>query len=404
MRKRKAILHGSKRTMHLAINGMFWSQPTVGSGQYLRMLVRALPAVAPDVRLTLLLPAHRAAAEPLPHDVQAVDVHTPFDGRSKNLAKVWFEQVAVPLAAARLHADLLHVPYFAPPLVAPLPAVVTILDIIPLILPEYRSSAAVRLYMRLVARAARHATRIIAISHHSAGDIVRHMGCRAARVTVTPLAAGAQFRPSDRTRAEREVAARYGVTPPFVYYVGGLDARKNLATLVQAFARMRHAGGPRAMLVIAGRAPGSDPRMFPDLDAMIASAGADSFVKRIDVPYHDAPLLYSAATVFAFPSRYEGFGLPPLEAMACGAPVIVADATSLPEVVGDAALRVPPDDLPGWTAALWRVLADDTLRADLSRRGLERATCFRPERLAQETLAVYERALSPCGRSMSHNR
>ncbi|MCS6939246.1 MAG: glycosyltransferase family 4 protein [Roseiflexus sp.] len=379
--------------MHLAINGMFWSQPTVGSGQYLRMLVHTLPAVAPDVRLTLLLPAYRAIAEPFPHDVQAVYVRTPFDGRSANLAKVWFEQVAVPLAAARLHADLLHVPYFAPPRVSLLPVVVTILDIIPLLLPEYRGSAAVRLYMRMVARAARRTTQIIAISHHSASDIVRHLGCRAARVTVTPLAAGAQFCPRDRASAEREVAARYSVTSPFVYYVGGLDARKNLATLVQAFARMRHAGGPAATLVIAGRASGHDPRMFPDLDAVIASARACAFVQRIDVPYEDAPLLYAAATAFAFPSRYEGFGLPPLEAMACGTPVIVADATSLPEVVGDAALRVPPDDVPGWTAALWRVLADDALRADLSRRGLERATRFRPERLANETLAVYRRML-----------
>ena len=375
--------------MHLAINAMFWSQPTVGSGQYLRMLVDALPAVAPDVRVTLLLPAGCPVAEPLPPNVQAMPVPTPFDGRNANLAKVWFEQIAVPRAALRLNADLLHVPYFAPPLRPPLPTVVTILDIIPLLLPEYRGRAAVRLYMRLVARAARHATQIITISHHSASDIIRHLGCQAARVAVVHLAAGAQFRPRDRTLSETEVAARYGVTPPFVYYVGGLDARKNLATLVWAFARMQYAGGPPATLVIAGRASGNDPRMFPDLDAIIMFARAGAFVKRIDVPYEDAPLLYGAATVFAFPSRYEGFGLPPLEAMACGTPVIVADAASLPEVVGDAALRVPPDDVAGWSAALWRMLADDALRADLSRRGLERAAQFSPDRMARETLAIY---------------
>ena len=375
--------------MHLAINAMFWSQPTVGSGQYLRMLVHAMLSVAPDVRVTLLLPAGRPVAEPLPPNVQATPVPTPFDGRNANLAKVWFEQIAVPRAALRLNADLLHVPYFAPPLRPPLPTVVTILDIIPLLLPEYRGRAAVRLYMRLVARAARHATQIITISHHSAGDIIRHLGCQAARVAVVHLAAGAQFRPRDRTLSETEVAARYGVTPPFVYYVGGLDARKNLATLVWAFARMRYAGGPPATLVIAGRAAGNDPRMFPDLDAIIMFARAGAFVKRIDVPYEDAPLLYGAATVFAFPSRYEGFGLPPLEAMACGTPVIVADAASLPEVVGDAALRVPAEDVTGWSAALWRMLADDALRADLSRRGLERAAQFSPDRMARETLAIY---------------
>jgi glycosyltransferase involved in cell wall biosynthesis len=107
------------------------------------------------------------------------------------------------------------------------------------------------------------------------------------------------------------------------------------------------------------------------------------------VPYADSPLLHAAATAFAYPSRYEGFGLPPLEAMACGTPVVVADASSLPEAVGDAALRVPPDDLSGWTAALWRLLGDDALRDELRRRGLARAGQFSYERVARETMAIY---------------
>jgi glycosyltransferase involved in cell wall biosynthesis len=105
----------------------------------------------------------------------------------------------------------------------------------------------------------------------------------------------------------------------------------------------------------------------------------------------DGPLLYSTATAFAFPSRYEGFGLPPLEAMACGAPSVVAAASSLPEVVGDAALRVPPDDVPGWTTALWRLLADGELRAELRQRGLARASQFSYDRVARETSDIYAR-------------
>jgi glycosyltransferase involved in cell wall biosynthesis len=386
--------------MRIAISGMFWGQPTVGSGQYLRGLLDALPHAAPEHEYVVLLPAYMNDERRTMSDEQRASdssfiahrssfVRTPFDQRSKNLAKLWFEQVGAPLAAARLRADLLHVPYFAPPLVARVPVVATILDIIPLLLPEYRGRATVRAYMWLVALAARRAARVIAISDDSRADIVAHLGVAPERATTVPLAAGPQYRPLDRSQAVAGVEERYGLHEPFVYYVGGLDTRKNVATLIRAFGRLTRAGGPPATLAIAGRVLGADRRLFPDLDAMIAAERLEQRVRRIDVPHADGPLLYSAATAFAYPSRYEGFGLPPLEAMACGAPAVVAAASSLPEVVGDAALRVPPDDVSGWATALWRLLADDELRAHLRRRGLARAAEFSYERAARETLDVY---------------
>jgi glycosyltransferase involved in cell wall biosynthesis len=286
---------------------------------------------------------------------------------------------------------VLLVPYFAPPVRSRVPVVTTVGDIIPLLLPEYRGRAHVRAYMGLVRRAVRGSAQILTFSARSRDDIVAHLRLPRERVTPVLLAAGDQYSPGDQAAARAEVARRYGLHEPFIYYVGGLDARKNVATLLRAFALLRSRGLP-VTLAIAGRALGGDRALFPDLDALCADLELGPTVRRIDVPLEDGPLLYRACTVFAFPSRYEGFGLPPLEAMACGAPVVVSDASSLPEVVGPAALRVPPDDVVGWAAALGRLLGDPGLRAELRAQGLAQAARFSYRRVAEETLAVLEGA------------
>jgi glycosyltransferase involved in cell wall biosynthesis len=373
--------------MHIAITASFLDQPNTGSGQYLRGLLGALTQGAPQHQISLLAPAHvrRSAAA----GATVVPVATPFDGRSEDLAKLWFEQIGAPLAARQIRADLLHVPYFAPPLAASMPVVTSILDIIPLLLPAYRGRAPVRAYMRLVATAARRAAHVLTISAASRRDIIAHLQIPPERITVTPLAAGPQYHAADRAAARREVAARYGVESPFLYYVGGLDARKNVATLIRAFARMRRAGGPDVPLVIAGRALGGDPQLFPDIDSLIAEEQIAPWVRRIEVPAADSALLYSAAELFAYPSRYEGFGLGPLEAMACGTPTIVSDASSLPEVVGDAARCVAPDDIDAWAAALRELLERPDLRERLRASGLARAAQFSYAETARRTIEVY---------------
>jgi glycosyltransferase involved in cell wall biosynthesis len=341
-----------------------------------------------------------------------VGVHllpTPFDRIHDNLAKLWFEQVGVPHVARKLReqerkgkgeghsADLvLHVPYFAPPFRCAVPVVTTIPDIIPLVLPEYRGGLHVRAYMSLVRRTARRSAHTLTFSQHSRSDLVTHLGLPPQQVSAILLAAEERYRPQDRRVARQQVAERYGLEGPFIYYVGGLDARKHVGVLVQALALLNRQGGPPgppgppALLAIAGRSLGRDRRLFPDLDALIEREGVGEQVRRIEVPYADGPLLYQACAVFAFPSRYEGFGLPPLEAMACGSPVVASSASSLPEVVGDAALLVDPDDVEGWAAALGRLLYDEELGEEMQRRGLARAARFSWQRVARETLQVYE--------------
>jgi glycosyltransferase involved in cell wall biosynthesis len=375
--------------MHILISGTFWSQPTVGSGQYLTHLVRGLREVAPQHRYTLVVPAYAGNPPPLPNDIGGVGVRTPFDGRSNNLAKLWFEQIAVPMVARRLGADLIHIPYAAPPLHSSVPVVTTVHDIIWRVLPAYAGKAHVRTYYRLVSAAIRKATHVITDSEHSRNDIITILETLPERVSTVPLAVGEQYRPLDPIAAQQEVWQRYGIATPFVYYVGGYDVRKNVGTLVRAFGRLRNTG-TAATLVLAGQALSGDRQLFPDIDGLIAEYRLTNSVRRVSVPPEDGPLLFAAATVAVYPSIYEGFGLPPLEAMACGTPVIVSDASSLPEVVGDAAICLPPDNPTAWADALRRVLEDASLRERLQKHGLERAATFSWQRMIRETVAIYE--------------
>lgn len=402
------FLMGVVKSFHIVLNGNFWCQPDVGSGQYLHGLVRWLPRVAPHHRYTVLIPRFAAARLPAPSGVSLLPVGTPFDGMKgevgENLAKLWFEQIGVPQAVRVIQASgehpraaiVVHIPYFAPPLRCPAPVVVTVPDIIPLRLPAYRGGLLVRAYMLLVSQTIRFVSHIITFSRHSQNEILAHLPVHPQRVTTILLAAHERYY-SYRSCEDvmRLVAERYHLEKPFVYYVGGIDVRKNVETLIRAFAQLcrqqtRPQGGD-AILAIAGRPVGRSSTLFPDLDTLIAQSGATSAIRRIDVPGVDNPLLYQACTVFAFPSRYEGFGLPPLEAMACGAPVVVSNASSLPEVVGDAAWLVDPDDVAGWAEAIGALLDDVELREQFRRRSLERAAQFSWERVAEETRLVYER-------------
>jgi glycosyltransferase involved in cell wall biosynthesis len=355
-----------RRPMRIAFNGMFWDQPTTGSGQYLRALLPALKRRAPDNEYAVITPP-------------------PGGG---NLAKLWFEQIAFANACRRTHVDLAHVPYFASPFFPPTRTVVTIHDLIPLLLPAYRGSLLVRAYMRLAAASARRADAVIADSECSRRDIVQHLRIDAARVRVVYLAADARYRPIDDTRAVRD---KYALPANYLLYLGGFDQRKNVRVLIEAFARVPelHARGYR--LVVAGVRLGADSEFFPSPQRLARQVGLpDETIQSIGwVDEDDKPALYSGAAAFLFPSWYEGFGLPPLEAMACGAPVISSNASSLPEVVGDAAIQVDPGDPNAWADAIRTVLTDKARRAAMCARGIAQSKKFSWDRAADETLAVY---------------
>lgn len=266
-------------------------------------------------------------------------------------------------------------------------SVVTIHDLALKIFPHLRRRWLGDLFGHLkTARDARLSDRVIADSEATAGDIVRYIGIPRDKVRVILLAAGHEFRPADDGERLAVVLARIGMARPrYVMFSGTLEPRKNVIVLLRAYLGLRE-DFVDVGLVLAG-APGWKSGGVTDF---IRTYGLDEDVRITGyLSSEDIAALYSGAAAFVLPSLYEGFGLPPLEAMACGAPVIVSNGGSLPEVVGDAAIVLPPDDAEGYRREMTRVLSSPELAREMRRKGFLRAASFSWDRAAAETLAVY---------------
>jgi len=253
-----------------------------------------------------------------------------------------------------------------------------------------------RTQLRLTVRhSAKRANRILSLSEHTRCDIIETYRVNASRVAAIPLAAPEHFAPVDDNRELQRVRDNYGIDGDYILSVGSIQPRKNLARLIRAYALLRGDGPTDKLpkLVLAGKCAWLYDETLRTLDE---TGLKEAVVLTGYVPEADLPALYSGALCFVYPSYFEGFGLPPLEAMKCGAPVIVGNRTSLPEVVGDAALLVDPFDTEAIAAAIKQVLKDSELREQLSLKGRERATAFSWRETARKTLMVYEQVIREC--------
>jgi len=376
-----------KQMMRIAFDATAMPRLMAGAAVYTYELARALAAVDSENEYVILargrhfddLAASRAG-------LRVLKVRAP----SRLLRLLW-EQTVLPWSARggrRLRIDVLHSPHHTTPLVpCGCRRVVTIHDLTFFLLPE-RYPTTRRLYFQTMTRlSARVADAVIVPSEAVKGDVMRILGLPPERLFVIPEAAGPAFHPQDAVAVEA-VRRRYGLEGPFLLSVGSLEPGKNRERLLQAFARLR-TRGLKQTLVVAGQRAWRYEGEVP----LARSLGLTDSVRFLGhVPQADLPALYSAADLFVFPSLYEGFGLPALEAMACGTPVVASNVSALPEVVGDAALQVSPLDVEALAGAMERLLRDDRLRSDLRERGLERAARFSWEKAARQTVEVYHRA------------
>jgi len=374
-----------RRTMHIGIDSHAAEHSGEGNSTYIQNLILALVGLDGDHTLALLAadpshPFYRSLPAGARCRISSI-------GRHGGVARTAW---ALPRAARRERVDCLHVQYFAPPLYRR-PVVVTVHDLGFLHVPDSFPSG-LRFAMRvLVPWSVRRAARVITDSEFSRNDMVARYQVSPQKIVVIRLSAPDRFRPMDMTETSR-ILARYGLKPGFLFSLGRLNRRKNLARLLMAYRALRADGIRDVPLVVAGK---------PDYGArdLRAAAGFEAFegIHWVGlIPDDDLPAFYAGARCFVYPSLFEGFGLPLLEAMASECPVISSDRAALPELVGDAGLLVDPERVEAIAEAMRRVLTDASLRTELRERGLRRSRQFTWQETARRTLEVYRQAAARC--------
>jgi len=346
-------------------------QPT-GFGFYVSNLVRELQKVGTEDEFILLKP-HR-------HE----DFSTP--------QRFIWDQVSLPVAAYRAHAQLFHQPCFSAPFAFfKGPIVVTIHDIISILFPENIPFASRLFYSKWMPFSYRRATKIITISESTKADIMRVLKIPEKMITVIPLAVDSRFEKVPSSNEVKRVRQKYSLPQDYILHLGTLEPRKNLGFLIDVFSEARKTQENQNLsLVITGKKGWYFEGLFEKVRKLHLSKKV-IFTGYVDD--EDKPALYRGARLFAFPSLYEGFGLPPLEAMAAGVPVISSHTSSMPEVIGRAGILLSPHDKQGWITAIGRVNRESDLRRQMRENNRQQVKNFSWEKTARATLRVYREAV-----------
>lgn len=373
--------------MRIAINLLPFRQQLAGAGRYAKNIVANLAKIDGQNNYYLFVTeegAHHFVAEK--------------DNFTRVICRFWpaaplrilWEQLVFPWQLLASDITLLFTPSVVIPWWSPPRAVTAIHDVIPFHREIAKYARARSLYIRLATSwSARRSNVVLTGSENSRLEIARFCGIPDKRIIVTPYGVEAKFRPINSRQRVTVFRPTYSWPEKFILFVGTLESGKNLVTLIQAFHQIKNRNSQiEHKLVLAGQKGWGSDRIF----STISDLGVETDVLVTGfIPEAQLPLLYNAADLFVFPSFYEGFGLPPLEAMACGTPVIAADCASLPAVVGEAGLLVDPYDMGGWASAIEQTLRDEGLRAGMRDRGLARVKQFSWDRTARATLSVFRK-------------
>jgi glycosyltransferase involved in cell wall biosynthesis len=383
--------------MRIGIDARFLTHPQKGGFKtYTENLVAALACVDPKNEYVLYLDRDPDQSTRIP---QQSNFSCKVLKQLPGIGMPWREQAAIGLQTTRDRLDLLHSPCLTAPIFHACPLVMTIHDMIWLFPQQYSKSDTFSLQWKLMEWyqltipriASRRAAAILTVSQISKDDIVRHLGIDPTCIHVTHGAVSSLYQRVEDPGKAQSIRTKYGLNSRFIFAIGSADPRKNLEILVDAYARLPESLRTEYHLVIMWTAP----VLAESISKKIQDLDISRFVRFIfQVPNEDLVFLYNEASLFVFPSLYEGFGLPVLEAMACGTPVVAANTSSIPEVAGDAALLVEANDPEGISTAMAQVLSDAGLASRMVQKGLKRTAMFSWEKCANETLVVYNQTMS----------
>lgn len=372
--------------MRIGIDAHMVGTRETGNETYIIGLIEGLERIDPNNRYVLYTPIPGIAKQGL---ANRSTLHT----RLIRPANSWLRiPLSLPVAAWQDSLELLHVTYHAPP-VCPCPTIVTIHDVSFRFFPDSFSWRDWLVLSILVPFSAHSARYIITVSENSKRDLIREYRLPPEKIVVTPEAARIPFQPDIARTTLDSIRARYCLHKPYILALGNLQPRKNLGRLIAAYAALQKNHQIEHQLVIAGQTHWRSSELF----RRVRAAGLEQdvlFTGYVDDT--DLPGLYRGADCFVYPSLYEGFGLPVLEAMACGTPVVASNTASIPEVTGDAAVLVDPLDIGQIAEAIHQVLTITDLRHRLAAAGLKRAQAFSWDRLARQTLEVYQEVRRNC--------
>lgn len=368
--------------MRVGIDARLVYYSRAGIGQYIMRLAEALASLNTHHDEFVLLQSRKDGTQIVNgHNFSRASLWTP--------SHHWAEQTTLRFEIGHLHLDLLHSPDFIPPFRRNCKSVITVHDLAFLLYPHFLTREAARHYGQ-IDEAVRNTDHIIAVSESTRQDTIKLLGVSERKLTVIHEAANPIYRQVDPGEARRRVSEMYGLDRDFVLFVSTIEPRKNLPGLLQAYRKLLDDYKRPEGLALAG----SRGWLSEEVYNMVETLNLEEHVRFLRrVPSEHLVYLYNAARLLVHPSFYEGFGLPPLEAMTCGTPTIVSNVSALPEVVGDAAILIDPHDIDGLTVAMWRALTDEDLRTSLITKGLKRASKFSWKRAAQETLNVYRRVV-----------